>query len=152
MPSSQLWPGHVECCETCIVREFLRERSARKDRQWIDVVAGSKTRSSHFGHVTVARTGTTRTLWTCNSFASRRLKDIRGMSAVLRRGLTRLPSLLDVARTVSHKNVLATRSIGSKVPAYEGHIPLNWFETGVLAVGSAFMSLADPRRGGEFLC
>lgn len=39
--------------------------------------------------------------------------------------------------------------MGTKVPAYEGHIPLNWFENGVLAVGSAFMSLADPRRGGE---
>ncbi|KAJ6507730.1 ubiquinone biosynthesis protein COQ4, mitochondrial [Mycena vitilis] len=37
--------------------------------------------------------------------------------------------------------------MGSKVPAYEGHIPLNWFENGVLAVGSAFMSLANPRRG-----
>ncbi|KAJ6512667.1 ubiquinone biosynthesis protein COQ4, mitochondrial [Mycena sanguinolenta] len=69
------------------------------------------------------------------------------MSAVLRRGLTRFSNPLNVARTVSQKNVLATRSIGSKVPAYEGHIPLNWFETGVLAVGSAFMSLADPRRG-----
>ncbi|KAJ7153596.1 ubiquinone biosynthesis protein COQ4, mitochondrial [Mycena filopes] len=47
--------------------------------------------------------------------------------------------------------IQATRSIGSKVPAYEGHIPLNWFENGVLAVGSAFMSLADPRRGGPSL-
>ncbi|KAJ6620071.1 putative COQ4 protein, responsible for restoring ubiquinone biosynthesis [Mycena sp. CBHHK59/15] len=34
-----------------------------------------------------------------------------------------------------------------QMPAYEGHIPLNWFENGVLAVGSAVMSLADPRRG-----
>jgi ubiquinone biosynthesis protein COQ4 len=33
-------------------------------------------------------------------------------------------------------------------PAYEGHIPLNWFENAFLAVGSAAMSLADPRRGG----
>ncbi|KAF7374363.1 Ubiquinone biosynthesis protein COQ4, mitochondrial [Mycena sanguinolenta] len=69
------------------------------------------------------------------------------MSAIVRRQLTRLPSSLKVARTVSHKNVFATRSMGSKAPAYEGHIPLNWFETGVLAVGSAFMSLANPRRG-----
>ncbi|KAJ7614096.1 ubiquinone biosynthesis protein Coq4 [Roridomyces roridus] len=38
--------------------------------------------------------------------------------------------------------------MGTKTtPAYEGHIPVNWFENGVLAVGSAFMSLADPRRG-----
>lgn len=34
-------------------------------------------------------------------------------------------------------------------PAYPGHIPLNFFENAVLAVGSAFMSLADPRRGGK---
>ncbi|KAH9481191.1 Ubiquinone biosynthesis protein [Psilocybe cubensis] len=32
-------------------------------------------------------------------------------------------------------------------PAYEGHIPLSWFENAFLAVGSAFVSLADPRRG-----
>ncbi|OJT07363.1 Ubiquinone biosynthesis protein COQ4, mitochondrial [Trametes pubescens] len=33
-------------------------------------------------------------------------------------------------------------------PAYEGHVPLNWFEAGFLTLGSAFMSLANPRRGG----
>jgi len=38
------------------------------------------------------------------------------------------------------------RSVNTK-PAYEGHIPLNFFENAVLAVGSAVMSLADPRRG-----
>ncbi|KAG8814255.1 Ubiquinone biosynthesis protein [Serendipita sp. 399] len=32
-------------------------------------------------------------------------------------------------------------------PAYEGHIPLNWAENAFLAVGSAVMSLLDPRRG-----
>ena len=40
--------------------------------------------------------------------------------------------------------------------AYGRHIPLNWFENAFLAVGSAVMSLADPRRGGacsdENLC
>lgn len=36
-------------------------------------------------------------------------------------------------------------------PAYDGHIPLNWFENAFLAVGSAVMSLVDPRRGGD-LC
>ncbi|OCH89677.1 coenzyme Q biosynthesis Coq4 [Obba rivulosa] len=35
----------------------------------------------------------------------------------------------------------------SKQPAYEGHIPLNFFEASFLAVGSAFMSLTNPRRG-----
>jgi len=68
-------------------------------------------------------------------------------ASVLRSRLSRLSVPLNIARAVSHKNVIATRSIGSKVPAYEGHIPLSWFENGVLAVGSAFMSLADPRRG-----
>lgn len=40
------------------------------------------------------------------------------------------------------------RSVTTK-PAYEGHIPLNFFENAVLAVGSAVVSLVDPRRGGE---
>ncbi|TFK49766.1 Coq4-domain-containing protein [Heliocybe sulcata] len=38
------------------------------------------------------------------------------------------------------------RTVTTK-PAYEGHIPLNVFENAFLAVGSAVMSLADPRRG-----
>lgn len=71
------------------------------------------------------------------------------MAGILRSRLTRLSAPLSIARTVSSQNFVATRSLGSKVPAYEGHIPVNWFENGVLAVGSAFMSLADPRRGGE---
>ena len=33
-------------------------------------------------------------------------------------------------------------------PNYEGHVPLNVFERGVLAAGSAVMSLLNPRRGG----
>jgi len=33
-------------------------------------------------------------------------------------------------------------------PAYDGHIPLNWAENAFLAVGSAVMSLLDPRRAG----
>nr|GAT47407.1 ubiquinone biosynthesis protein [Mycena chlorophos] len=58
----------------------------------------------------------------------------RQLRSALRRPLsTRLP-----------KN---QRNASNKVPAYEGHIPLNWFENGVMAVGSAFMALADPRRG-----
>lgn len=39
------------------------------------------------------------------------------------------------------------RSLNTE-PNYDGHIPLNWFENAFLAVGSAVMSLADPRRGG----
>ncbi|PFH48382.1 hypothetical protein AMATHDRAFT_150047 [Amanita thiersii Skay4041] len=41
---------------------------------------------------------------------------------------------------------LLTRFVNT-TPAYDGHIPLNWFENAFLAVGSAVMSLADPRRG-----
>lgn len=40
-----------------------------------------------------------------------------------------------------------TRSVNTE-PAYPGHTPLNFVENAVLAVGSAFMSLADPKRGG----
>ena len=43
---------------------------------------------------------------------------------------------------------VGTRLVTSKA-AYDGHIPLNWFETAFLAVGSAIMSIVDPRRGGE---
>lgn len=35
-------------------------------------------------------------------------------------------------------------------PKYEGHVPLNAFERSTLAVGSALMSLMNPRRGGMF--
>lgn len=34
-------------------------------------------------------------------------------------------------------------------PNYEGHIPLNLPERGLLAVGSAIGSLLNPRRGGK---
>jgi len=51
------------------------------------------------------------------------------------------------ARPRFSENVSYTRSINT-TPAYEGHIPLNWFENAFLAVGSAVMSLVDPRRGG----
>ena len=33
-------------------------------------------------------------------------------------------------------------------PNYDGHVPLNIFEKGALTVGSALLSLANPRRGG----
>jgi len=40
------------------------------------------------------------------------------------------------------------RWLSKRPAAYEGHVPLNWFENAFLAVGSAVMSLVDPRRGG----
>lgn len=36
-------------------------------------------------------------------------------------------------------------------PNYDGHVPLNVLERGALAVGSAVMSLINPRRGGMYL-
>ncbi|KAF8170438.1 ubiquinone biosynthesis protein COQ4, mitochondrial [Pholiota molesta] len=53
-----------------------------------------------------------------------------------------------VCRTPTHgaRPAFSTRSINTP-PAYEGHIPLNWFETALLTVGSAVVSLTDPRRG-----
>ena len=33
-------------------------------------------------------------------------------------------------------------------PHYAGHVPLNVFERGAVAAGSAVMSLLNPRRGG----
>ncbi|TFK36679.1 ubiquinone biosynthesis protein COQ4, mitochondrial [Crucibulum laeve] len=50
------------------------------------------------------------------------------------------------ARHQQSGNVVSARFVAT-TPAYEGHIPLNWFENAFLAVGSAVMSLADPRRG-----
>ena len=36
-------------------------------------------------------------------------------------------------------------------PNYEGHVPLTVPERGLLAMGSAVMSLLNPRRGGILL-
>ena len=57
-------------------------------------------------------------------------------------------SAISIPKATASRKAQQTRSVGNK-PAYEGHIPLNSFENAFLAVGSAFMSLADPRRGGE---
>ena len=35
-------------------------------------------------------------------------------------------------------------------PNYEGHVPLTTLERAGLAVGSAVMSLMNPRRGGKY--
>ena len=36
-------------------------------------------------------------------------------------------------------------------PKYEGHVPLTKIERGSLALGSAVMSLLNPRRGGDII-
>ncbi len=59
-----------------------------------------------------------------------------------------LPLTVLTVPVLHHPIPRHTRSVKTE-PAYPGHIPLNWFENAFLAVGSAFMSLADPRRAGE---
>ena len=60
-----------------------------------------------------------------------------------------LPLTVLAAPTLHRFSPRHTRSIKSE-PAYPGHIPLSSFENAFLAVGSAFMSLADPRRAGKW--
>lgn len=59
-----------------------------------------------------------------------------------------LPLTVFTGPIFHRQNPKHTRSIKTE-PAYPGHIHLNWFENAFLAVGSAFMSLADPRRAGK---
>ena len=68
-------------------------------------------------------------------------------SSILRPQATYLTRAL-VNRVIRrYPQYVQQRRVADK-PSYEGHIPLNWFENAFLAVGSAVMSLADPRRGG----
>jgi len=63
------------------------------------------------------------------------------------RGIWALPPLLRI-------NILSTARAFSVLnrppPNYEGHVPLNIFERGALAAGSAVMALLNPRRAGKF--
>ncbi|KAF8072202.1 ubiquinone biosynthesis protein COQ4, mitochondrial [Lyophyllum atratum] len=72
----------------------------------------------------------------CRTFSLRATDIARVASSRLALSLNRRPTAYG----------LSTR-FNSTTPAYKGHIPLNWFENAFLAVGSAVMSLADPRRG-----
>jgi hypothetical protein len=63
------------------------------------------------------------------------------------RGPTTLARVLPAAAPAS---ALVQHRRSSTRPAYDGHIPLNWFENAFLAAGSAFKAITDPRRGGEF--
>ena len=65
-------------------------------------------------------------------------------------------SLPPAARQLSAAMRIAT--VGSKKafsllhrppPKYKAHVPLTTVERGTLAVGSAIMSLFNPRRGGQ---
>ena len=78
------------------------------------------------------------------------------LSRILPRTLATPSKLVSLPSRIRHHGDQArvleggssVRSVHTQ-PAYEGHIPLTWFENAFLAVGSAIMSLVDPRRGGE---
>ena len=60
-------------------------------------------------------------------------------------GLLSLPASLRIMFLTSKR---AFSVLNRPQPKYEGHVPLNMFERGALAAGSAVMSLLNPRRGG----
>lgn len=65
------------------------------------------------------------------------------------------PAALKVLQLPASIRIPAIRSsrtfsvLNRPPPKYEGHVPLTIVERGALAVGSAVMSLFNPRRGGE---
>lgn len=73
---------------------------------------------------------------------------MRGLRASYTPALSRFPKNLLTLQRVVQGSQSHSRALNTPTPAYPGHIPLNWFENAFLAVGSACMALADPRRGG----
>lgn len=69
--------------------------------------------------------------------------------AVRRRGCILLKDKIQSNASPSHYSFQRTFSVLNRPqPNYDGHVPLNRVERGALAVGSAFGSLINPRRGG----
>ena len=66
---------------------------------------------------------------------------------ILNRAIWRLPPTFTVA---SFELARCFSVLQRPAPNYDGHVPLTAIERSALAVGSAFMSLVDPRRGGKF--
>lgn len=66
-------------------------------------------------------------------------------TAMASRWLLRLPHSLRISIVSSSRPFSV---LNRPPPNYEGHVPLNVFEKGALAAGSAVMSLINPRRGG----
>lgn len=67
-----------------------------------------------------------------------------------------LPVLVHAARPKPRTLASATVSLLSRqassssgAAAYDGHIPLNWFENAFLAVGSGIVLLTNPNRAGK---
>ena len=61
----------------------------------------------------------------------------------------RLLQLPPTLRVVAVSSARPFSVLNRPPPNYEGHVPLNIPERAALAVGSAVMSLLDPRRGGR---
>jgi ubiquinone biosynthesis protein COQ4 len=62
-------------------------------------------------------------------------------------GFQRLPSELSLLHGVAAKS-RSFSVLNRPPPNYEGHVPLTRIEQAGLAVGSAVISLLNPRRGG----
>lgn len=74
------------------------------------------------------------------------------MALLLRRGPVRstLPRELLTACTIS-LNTRGFSVLNRPPPNYPGHVPLTRIEQAGLAVGSAVISLLNPRRGGKLI-
>ena len=66
---------------------------------------------------------------------------------MIQRRIVQLPGLAKIT-TFSGIRFASGDGPSRPPPAYPGHVPLNWFENAFLAVGSAVMGLASPKRGG----
>ena len=67
------------------------------------------------------------------------------MTLYTKPSLFRLSELRSVALTSLHMFSVLYRP----APNYEGHVPLLTIERAALALGSAVVSLVNPRRGGN---
>lgn len=59
-----------------------------------------------------------------------------------------LPALSQHPVLSAARSLSTNSSSTTSTPAYDGHIPLNWFENAFLAVGSGLVLLRDPYRAG----
>lgn len=58
------------------------------------------------------------------------------------------PRVLNVA--IPAVSRLHQARLASTQPNYEGHIPLNWLEHGLMFVGASYQALMHPQRGGTY--
>ena len=70
------------------------------------------------------------------------------MSTSLPPAARQLPAAMRIATVGSNKTFSV---LHRPTPIYKAHVPLTNIERGTMAVGSAVMSLFNPRRGGELL-